>query len=246
MAHAKPKAEAKKGKPASDPAEIYTPTPEEAEALAAFTAARKGRKASARLEIKKTAASIEIGVDHKDALTGQLVLMQALGTTDFDFFAGFLNQLLNAGNKGQQPDELGVNFMLSVVKGVEPHDQVEAMLAAQMAATHMATMAFARRLAHVENIPQQDSASNAFNKLTRTFAAQMEALKKYRSTGEQKVTVEHVTVHAGGQAIVGNVAGRPANDGQAPSAPLLAPPSDTPLPAPGGGGVQQRKVRAIP
>ena len=39
------------------------------------------------------------------------------------------------------------------------------MLAAQMAAVHLATMTFARRLAHVDNIPQQDSASNAFNKL---------------------------------------------------------------------------------
>jgi len=38
-------------------------------------------------------------------------------------------------------------------------------------------------------LPQQDSAVNALNKLTRTFATQMEALKRYRSTGEQKVTV---------------------------------------------------------
>jgi len=34
---------------------------------------------------------------------------------------------------------------------------------------------FARRLAHVDNIPQQDRASNAFNKLARTFAVQLEA-----------------------------------------------------------------------
>ena len=33
----------------------------------------------------------------------------------------------------------------------------------------------------------------------------MEALKRYRTGGQQKVTVEHVTVQAGGQAIVGNV-----------------------------------------
>ena len=38
-----------------------------------------------------------------------------------------------------------------------------------------------------------------------TFAAQVEALKRYRSKGEQKVVVEHVTVNEGGQAIVGNV-----------------------------------------
>ena len=33
-----------------------------------------------------------------------------------------------------------------------------------------------RRLANVENIPQQDSAERAFNKLARTFASQVEAL----------------------------------------------------------------------
>ncbi len=42
-------------------------------------------------------------------------------------------------------------------------------------------------------------------KLTRTYAAQMEALNKYRGKGQQKMTVEHVHVHDGGQAIVGPV-----------------------------------------
>ena len=79
------------------------------------------------------------------------------------------------------------------------------MLAAQMAAVHMATMTVARRLNHVDNLPQQDSASNAFNKLARTFAVQLEALKRYRTGGEQRVTVHHVTVNEGGQAIVGAV-----------------------------------------
>ena len=120
----------------------------------------------------------------------------------------------------------------------------------QMAAVHMASMKFACRLAHVETLQQQDSASNAFNKLTRSYAAQMEALKRYRSTGEQRFVVERVDVHPGGQAIVGNVSqGKHANDaGQSAPAPLpvLAPPSETPLPLPGGGGVQQKKARAIP
>ena len=34
---------------------------------------------------------------------------------------------------------------------------------------------------------------------------QMEALKRYRTGGEQKVTVQHVSVSEGCQAIVGNV-----------------------------------------
>ena len=98
------------------------------------------------------------------------------------------------------------------------------MLAAQMAAVHMATMTFARRLNHVDNIPQQDSAERAFNKLTRTFATQMETLKRYRTGGQQKVTVEHVHVHVGGQAIVGAVeAGGGVANGNQRSTPCKGP-----------------------
>src|SRR3981189_3501034 len=38
------------------------------------------------------------------------------------------------------------------------------------------------------------------NKLSRTYATLLEALNRHRGKGQQKVTVEHVHVHAGGQA----------------------------------------------
>ena len=60
-------------------------------------------------------------------------------------------------------------------------------------------------MAVVETIQQQDSAERAFNKLVRTFTTQIEALKRYRTGGQQRVVVEHVTVNEGGQAIVGSV-----------------------------------------
>ena len=97
---------------------------------------------------------------------------------------------------------------LAVIKGIEPRDQVEVMLGAQMAATHMASMAFARRLNHVATIPQQDSAERTLNRLQRTFVSQIEALRKYRNGGEQRVIVQHVHVNEGGQAVVGNVTRR--------------------------------------
>jgi hypothetical protein len=131
--------------------------------------------------------------------------LKAIGSTDGDFLEGFVKQLVNVGSQGSVADESGANFMLAVVKGIEPRDQIEAMLGAQMAAVHNASMTFARRLAHVDNIPQQDSAQTAFNKLARTFAAQVSALKEYRSKGEQKMIVQHVHVAEGAQAIVGNV-----------------------------------------
>ncbi|WP_300246595.1 hypothetical protein [Antarcticimicrobium sp.] len=88
---------------------------------------------------------------------------------------------------------------------MNPEDAAETLLLAQMAAIHQATMMMARRLKHVENIPQQDAAERALNKLGRTFAAQMDTLKRYRTKGQQTVRVERVTVNEGGQAIVGDV-----------------------------------------
>src|SRR5690242_2385678 len=41
------------------------------------------------------------------------------------------------------------------------------------------------------------------SKLSRTYATLLEALNRHRGKGQQKVTVEHVHVHAGGQAMVG-------------------------------------------
>ncbi len=43
------------------------------------------------------------------------------------------------------------------------------------------------------------------NKLSRTYTMLVEALNRHRGKGQQKVTVEHVHVHQGGQAIVGSV-----------------------------------------
>ena len=58
---------------------------------------------------------------------------------------------------------------------------------------------------HVETIPQQDAAERALNKLARTFATQVQTLKKYRSKGEQVVRIERVTVEEGAQAAIGLV-----------------------------------------
>ena len=74
---------------------------------------------------------------------------------------GLLKQLAAPDHKDQKPDEDGINFMLSRGEGIEPRDQIEAMLATQMAAVHNATMTFARHLAHADNLPQQDSAQTS-------------------------------------------------------------------------------------
>src|ERR1041384_7999579 len=194
----------KKRLPAKDrPAKKkYEPTKRELAAVRKFVDKREW---TPRVKFSKSGELSTFKADHPNESIGFARIMEALGTTDINFTQGLLTQLANTGSPGREVDERQVTFMLSIINGIEPRDQLEAMLAAQMAAVHLATMTFARRLAHVDNIPQQDSAERAFNKLTRTFAAQMEALKRYRTGGEQKVTVQHVTVNEGGQAIVGPV-----------------------------------------
>jgi hypothetical protein len=160
----------------------------------------------------------KVSIDHPDKATGLLLMQNALGTSDQAFMFGLLKQLASATSGGPTVDETDLNFMVSVIKGIEPRDQVEAMLAAQMAAIHMATMRFIQHLPRIENLLQQDAAERAINKFARTFAGQMEALKRYRTGGEQKVTVQHVSVGEGGQAIVGNITQntrRPAPDSAA-------------------------------
>ena len=79
-------------------------------------------------------------------------------------------------------------------------------MAAQLLAAHHAAMEGYRRAM----IPEQtfegrkENLTQA-NKLSRTWATLLEALYKHRGKGQQKVTVEHVHVHAGGQAVVGVV-----------------------------------------
>ena len=147
----------------------------------AFLSGFQKRKPAPSIKVSMTTDRANVSVDHVNEAVGNTLLMESLGTADLDFLNGVLGQLVNVGLRGGDVDERGLNFMLAVVKGIETRDQLETMLAAQMAVIHNATMTFARRLKHVETIPQQDSAERALNKLARTFAVQLEALKKYRT-----------------------------------------------------------------
>lgn len=151
---------------------------------------------------------LQVNFTHAEPELAHILMMADLGTCDANFLAGIQCQVATIGSHGRKLNETASNFILSVVRGIQPRDELEAMLAVQMGAIHQATMMMAQRLNHVDTIPQQDSAEKALNKLARTFATQMDALKRYRTGGQQKVTVEHVTVNEGGQAILGSVSQR--------------------------------------
>src|SRR5215469_89597 len=221
---------------------VHKITAAECAALQKHLARHKAKaKPSVRFKVSKNGSIPQIEFDHPDKLVGGALLMDALATADEDFLNGIVDQIASASAHGQDI-ERGLNFMLSVIKGIEPRDQLEAMLAAQMAAVHVTTMTFARvATVHI----------SAFNKLTRTFAMQIEALKRYRSGAEQKVTLQHVSVAEGGQAIVGNVTQAPRENGREKAAqkkaatPPLTHPDTNVVPMPSMGKSKEHDPLAV-
>lgn len=188
------KAQPKAASPA--PAE-YVMTPEDIEALQPFVDGMK-------LPEYKTANGA-LRVEHPSERVGLAKIAKAMGIQDAELYNGAIRQLVNVSTQGSERDADALNFAISIVRSIAPRDHLEVLLALQMAAIHIASMKHVRMMNHAESIPQLDIQERTVNKLMRTFTTQMEALRKHRNGGSQKVIVKHVHVHEGGQAIVGNV-----------------------------------------
>jgi hypothetical protein len=147
----------------------YEPTASEKAAAKRFKQRAAEASAAPRVKVEQTNESVKLSYEHERQGVGHLLLSEALGSVDFDFVSALLNQLAKAAQRNDKIEERDLNFLISVIKDLKPRDQMEAMLAAQIAVVHEAVLTFARRLANVDSIPQQDSAVNAFTKLTRTF-----------------------------------------------------------------------------
>jgi hypothetical protein len=189
--------------PTSVTANPYQPSPTETKALETLRERIEAKPPVPRLSLEARDGQRYVEPKHKDIYTGFQLIMNSCGVTDPDLMSLIITQLGELSPQGLTEDNL--NQMMAVVRAVQPSDELEALLAAQMAATQMLTMSRARILMKAQDIGQQDSASNAYNKLARTFTTQMAALKHHRTGDAQGVLVQRVDVRDGGQAIVGNV-----------------------------------------
>jgi hypothetical protein len=128
---------------------------------------------------------------------------------EFDLYTYLAAQLVEAisfsGLSEQQRTDKVV-AMTSLIVGMEPRDNAEKLLLTQMTALHDAAMHCFRIAAIPNQTPEGRQRNlNLAQKLTRNYALHLETLDRRRGRGQQTVRVEHVTVNAGGQAIVGNV-----------------------------------------
>jgi hypothetical protein len=154
----------------------------------------------------KTAAVATVAADDPEDRKGAL---KNIGGSNSDRWNHVLaNQTVQALWFNSSPEERDKQLSATVaaLQGIAPKDELEGMLAAQLIASHNAAMECYRRAMIAEQSfeGRRENLSQA-NKLSRTYVALLEGLNRHRGKGQQKVTVEHVTVNEGGQAIVGNV-----------------------------------------
>lgn len=200
------------GKAASDalagsntPAVPYEPSDAERQSKEDGHRFRLDHKPLPKMKVDQKDDAVSIGHDHQDLGTGSALQMSAIAAGYPEYFRGTLTAIAGIATTRHQVNAEKIDYLMAMVAGIRPQDQLESMLAVQMAAIHDATLEMAARIKRVDTIQQHDSAERSLNKLARTFAAQIEALKRYRSKGEQRVYVERVTVNEGGQAMVGVV-----------------------------------------
>jgi hypothetical protein len=133
-------------------------------------------------------------------------LCQSFGTTSPEFARCELTRLIS--NFPEYSRGQSTNAALAMIDALRPTNEIEFCLAMQMYATHVAATEM------LGQASKSEFAGNMAVKLLRTFTAQTEALAKLRRGGEQTVRVEHVHVHSGGQAVVGNVTNVPLGGGR--------------------------------
>lgn len=160
---------------------------------------------------KKTENRIKVKQCEDDTELLQAKMVQAFGTSSEELQQYFIIQIINAFNNGSSdPDEKELtkacNMTIAMLHELEPRDAIEVMLITQLICVHnMVTKTLDLANWPNQTFEKKDAYSNQAIKLMRLFMQQMATFKNYRQKSQQNVTVEHVNVHEGGQAIVGSV-----------------------------------------
>jgi hypothetical protein len=190
------------------------PTALERAEVQACTEREKGRRPAPRFTVKqqKKGNQVQVAPANVHPEVTNFRVMNAFGITSADLANCLVNQIFNStrlqsSNEPVSMDNL--NAALAAVAGIAPRDEAEAMLAAQMVGVHWLAMDLLRK---ANDRAQRTDAGTLAVKLLRTFPAQLEALKRYRSAGEQRVVVQHQHVNVTAEQAAVQVTGAAVPD----------------------------------
>jgi hypothetical protein len=132
------------------------------------------------------------------------------GTRTFEAANRFIAQIDSAlvwPKPTDDKDRLLRASALMIMAEISPQNAIQAMLATQMIAVNDAALLFlSQATLQGQFVNAADACVLRATRLMRIFNEQLEAMQRLKGKAcQQKVTVEHVHVHDGGQAIVGAV-----------------------------------------
>src|SRR5215211_1399866 len=135
-------------------------------------------------------------------------LRRVFGETLSDEFVDvMLSKLVSVLRPGpfDQLDEGTLNAAIALIPSIQPKSELEAVIAAQIAAAAFASFKF---LHHSQRHLDESFVGVYGGYATRLLRLQLEliqGLDKHRRGNQQTVRVEHVHIHAGAQGVVGIV-----------------------------------------
>ncbi|MGI9170778.1 MAG: hypothetical protein ACR2FH_11510 [Caulobacteraceae bacterium] len=174
------------------------------------------REVNPGVAVEPAPSGYRLGAPHRDKAAWEIQILDAFGTRSVSAARVFLDQLAALrrpayGADGKwAPNEVDLNALVAMVNSVRPRNEMEAALAAQMAAIHLLTARILGEAASVEGWVNPEKAALAA-KMARTFAQQCDAMNRLKGrVGKQSIKVryerhnhQHVHIEGGAPEILG-------------------------------------------
>jgi len=155
---------------------------------------------------KSKMANIELKISQEpDSPMMKLIEQTGIKGIVPDVVKAIMSPLINliANRDG---DDVGsaLNKSITLIAASDPKNQLELILATQLAMTHITLGKSAQLLdQNYKEVKTINSLGNLYTKLSRLGIDQINTLERMKGKGQQKIIVEKVNIEAGGQAAIG-------------------------------------------
>ena len=133
-------------------------------------------------------------------------LIKQIGAKDIatDVINGIISPLINLITTQGDDTESAFKKSITLIAASDPKNQLELILATQLAMTHITLGKSAQLLdRNYSQVKSTNSFGNLYTKLSRLGIDQINTLERMKGKGQQKIIVEKVNIEAGGQAAIG-------------------------------------------
>jgi len=142
-----------------------------------------------------------------DANSRMIKLIEQTGIRGIvpDVVKAIMSPLINLiANRDGDDAGSALNKSITLIAASDPKNQLELMLATQLAMTHITLGKSAQLLdQNYSDVQTINSLGNLYTKLSRLGIDQINTLERMKGKGQQRIIVEKINIEAGGQAAIG-------------------------------------------